>query len=134
MKERNDNWWEQVVKSLFMEQDWLENFRMSLSTFNYLCSELCSAIEKQDTNMRKAVSTEKRVALTLWFLATGADYRTIGHPFGVSKSTVCIVTKEVCAVIVQRLLPQYINMPTGASRWHTYSNNIDIPEECQADY
>ena len=61
------------------------------------------------------MSTEKRVAITLWFLATGADYRTIGHLFGVSKSTVCVVTKEACAVIVERLLPEYIKMPTGAA-------------------
>ena len=35
-----------------------------------------------------------RVALALWFLAPGADYRTVGHLFGVSQSTVCIATKE----------------------------------------
>ena len=27
---------------------------------------------------------EKHVALTVWFLDTGAEYRTIGHLFGVS--------------------------------------------------
>ena len=92
VKERSSTWWEQVVNSTFTEQDWLENFRMSRSTFLYLCDELRSGIEKQNTIMRRAVSTEKRVALTLWFLATGADYRTVGHLFGVSKSTVCVVT------------------------------------------
>ena len=114
MKERNNDWWEQVVQSTFTEQDWLDNFRMSQSTFNYVCDELRSTIEKQDTIMRKAVSTEKRVAIALWFLATGADYRTIGHLFNVSKSTVCVVTKEVSAAIVKRLLPEYIKIPTGA--------------------
>ena len=65
--------------------------------------------------MRKAIQPEKRVALTLWFLATGADYRTIGHLFGVAKSTVCVVTKEVCSCIVSLLLPQYIKIPKGSS-------------------
>ena len=60
--------------------------------------------------MRKAVLVEQRVALTLWFLSTNADYRTIGHLFGVSKSTVCIVTKEVCAAIVDKLLRKYIRI------------------------
>ena len=50
---------------------------------------------------------EKRVAMTLWFLATGADYQTVGHLFGVSKSSVCLVTKEVCSSIVSHLLPQF---------------------------
>ena len=39
--------------------------------------------------MRAAVPVEQRVALTLWFLATNADHRTIGHLFCVSKPTVC---------------------------------------------
>ena len=62
---------------------------------------------------RKAVPVEQRVALTLWFLATNADYRTIGHLFGVSKPTVCVVTKEVCAAVVRVLLPKYVRVPSG---------------------
>ena len=67
VKERSSTWREQVV-------NWLENV-----SFCYLCDELQSGIEKQYIIIRRAVSTEERVALRLWFLATGADYRTIGH-------------------------------------------------------
>ena len=81
---------------------------MSQATFVYVCDELRSTIEKADTDMRKAIPVEKRVALTLWYLATNADYRTIGHLFGVSKPTVCVVTKEVCNAIVKVLQPRYI--------------------------
>ncbi|XP_064384383.1 uncharacterized protein LOC135333340 [Halichondria panicea] len=63
--------------------------------------------------MRKAVPVEKRVAITLWYLATNSDYRTIGHLFGVSKATVCIVVKEVCAAIVDVLMPRCVRIPTG---------------------
>ncbi len=114
-KERSSNWWEQVVNSAFTPRDWLENFRTSRETFFYLCDKLRTTIGKKDTIMRRAVPTEQRVALTLWFLATGADYRTIGHLFGVSKSTVCLVTKDVCASIVGLLLPEYIRVPVGAA-------------------
>ena len=86
---------------------------MSQATFMYLCNELRSAIEKEDTVMRNAIPVEQRVALTLWFLATNADYRTIEHLFGVSKPTVCVITKEVCAAILRILLPKYIRVPTG---------------------
>ena len=74
---------------------------MSQATFVYVCNELRSTIQRADTEMRKAFTVEQRVALTLWYLATNADYRTIGHLFGVSKATVCIVTKEVCTAIVK---------------------------------
>ena len=65
---------------------------MSQATFLYVCSEIWPLIEKEDTMMRTAIPVEQRVALTLWFLATNSDYRTIGHLFGVSKPTVCVVT------------------------------------------
>ena len=82
-----------MVNATFTSDDWLENFRMSKATFVYVCNELRSLVEKNDTTTRKAIPVEQRVALTLWFLSTGADFRTIGHLFGVSKSTVCVITK-----------------------------------------
>ena len=102
-KERSSYWWDYIVKRTFSCHDWLENFRMSEAIFIFLCNELRSNIKKTDTVMRDAIAVERRVALTLWFLATNSDYRTIGHLFGDSKLTVCVVVKEVCATIVQLL-------------------------------
>ena len=65
--------------------------------------------------MRTGVQTEKQVAITLWFLASCSDYRTVGHLFGVAKPTVCVIVKEVCASIVELLLPRYIQIPTGSA-------------------
>ena len=113
VKERSSYWWNHIVSETFSGSDWLDNFRMSQATFMYVCNELRSTIEKSDTEMRKAIPLEQRVALTLWFLAMNADYRTIGHLFGVSKPTVCVVTKEVCAAIVKVLLPKYVRVPSG---------------------
>ena len=110
--ERSSHWWEDIAKN-FSPQAWIQNFRMSQDTFTYLCSKLKSIIAKEDTIMRKAIVAEKRLGIAVWFLATGADYRTIGHLFGVSKATVCVVVKEVCSAIVQLMLPQYIRLPGG---------------------
>ena len=73
-KERSSYWWDHIVKHTFSCHDWLENFRMSEATFLFLCNELRSNIEKTDTVMRDAIAVERRVALTLWFLATNSDY------------------------------------------------------------
>ena len=137
----------------FSAQDWLENFRMSQATFNYLCNELRSAIQKTDTHLRKAVSVEQRVAITLWYLGTNSDYRTIGHLFGVSKATMCVVTKEVCRAIVAILQPRYIRIPSGSDLRAVVKGFTDdlgfpqcagvvdgthipilSPKECPADY
>ena len=114
-KERSSHWWQHIVHRSFTANDWNENFRMSHATFLYVCNQLRPFIEKSDTQMRKCIPPERRVAVTLWFLATNADYRTIGHLFGISKASVCLVIKEVCAAIVNVLQPRYIKWPTGES-------------------
>ena len=62
---------------------------------------------------KHCIHYKKRVAITLWYLSTGSDFRTIGHLFGVSKSAVCIIVQEVCAVITKKLLPVFIQFPKG---------------------
>ena len=84
----------------FEEHDWIENFRMKRQTFLYLCNQLRGALQRKDTVMRKAICVEKRVAITLWYLATPSEYRTIGHLFGVARSTVCSIVHETVKAIV----------------------------------
>ena len=40
--------------------------------------------------MRKTISVEQQLVVTLWFLGTPAEYRTVSHLFGVARSTVCV--------------------------------------------
>lgn len=63
--------------------------------------------------MRKAISVKKRLAITLWCLATPVEYRTIAHLFGVSRSSVCEIVQETCLAIMKCLLHVYIKFPTG---------------------
>ena len=53
--------WDRIVNQSFDVGDWLENFRMSIRTFLYLCVELKS-LEKKNTAMRRDISLEQRVA------------------------------------------------------------------------
>ena len=70
-------------------------------------------IKKQTTKMHTLLSVQKHVAITLWFLATPVEYRTIGHLFSIARSTVCVVVHETCSVIVKVLLTRYIHFPRG---------------------
>lgn len=110
---RSDHWWCDIVMRTFTDRDWLENFRMSKETFNYLCHQMSTSLRRQDTVFRKAISVEKRVAVTLWFLATPCEYRTISHLFGIARSTVCEIVQETCSLIVSTLFHKYISFPTG---------------------
>jgi hypothetical protein len=55
----------------------------------------------------------KQVAVTLYWLASSAEYRTIGNLFGVGKSTVCSIVHKVCEAIYEDLLNVYVKFPTG---------------------
>ena len=48
----------------------------------------------------------------MYFLASTAEYRTIGNLFGVSAAFACICVKEVCQATNKRL-PNVINIPQG---------------------
>ena len=86
---------------------------MSRQTYLHLCEQLRPEIQHMDTNYRQAVPVKKRVAITLWYLATPGEYRTIAHLFGIARSTVCVIVKEVCKAILKVLLRQYISFPSG---------------------
>ena len=87
--ERSAHWWDHIALETFTEGDWLDNFRVSQATFLYICEKLKLEISKRDTRFRKAISVKRRVAITLWVLATTVEYCTVGHLFGVAQCTVC---------------------------------------------
>ncbi|XP_034082003.1 uncharacterized protein LOC117552543 isoform X2 [Gymnodraco acuticeps] len=96
MLDRATEWWSVIVPS-FTHTQWVDNFRMSEETYTYLCNKLRPAMERQDTTFRECIPLKKRVAIALWKLATGSEYRSIGHLFGVSNTTVCRCVQDFCA-------------------------------------
>lgn len=95
----------------FTNTQWLENFRMSEETFVYLCNKVRPVMERRDTTFRLCVPLKKRVAIALWKLATGSEYRSVGHLFGVSITTVCRCVQEFCAAAEILLVPEQIRFP-----------------------
>ncbi|XP_006001092.1 uncharacterized protein LOC102354795 [Latimeria chalumnae] len=112
-KTRSSVLWNTVIEKAFTNFDWMDNFRVSRATFDFICTKLRPTIQRRDTNMRRAIPVEVRLAMTLWRLGTCCEYSTIEHLFGVSKSTVCIIVRDVCDAIVNILTPEYIHVPTG---------------------
>ena len=88
---------------------------MNKESFNYLCRELQNYISKQQTHLRETVGVDKRIAITLWRLATNIEYRSIAQLFGLGRSTVCTIVLETCKVITEFLLPKFVKMPQDES-------------------
>lgn len=86
---------------------------MRKETFIFLCEKLQLVIYRRNTCFREAIGVEVRVAITLWCLATPCEYHTIGHLFGVARSTVCEIVQETCRAIVSSLMQVYIKLRSG---------------------
>uniref|UniRef100_A0A3Q3A0V1 DDE Tnp4 domain-containing protein n=1 Tax=Kryptolebias marmoratus TaxID=37003 RepID=A0A3Q3A0V1_KRYMA len=66
---------------------------------------------RQHTTFRHCVPLKKRVAIALWKLATGSEYRSVGHIFGVSITTVCRCVQKFCVAAETVLVPEQIRFP-----------------------
>lgn len=104
--------WFDMVEASFPDELWYSNFRVTRGTFTYILHEIGDEISRQDTPMRKAVTPNRRLAIALYYLASTAEYRTIGNLFGVSVAFVCTCIKEVCEAIRNKMASA-ISFPSG---------------------
>ena len=101
-----------MVENHFTDDQWYENFQVTKGTFAFILIKVNEEISHKDTIMRNAVPAKIRLAITLYFLASTAEYRTITNLFGVSPAFVSICVKEVCQA-VWKCLPTVVRFPEG---------------------
>ncbi|KAL2102557.1 hypothetical protein ACEWY4_001725 [Coilia grayii] len=65
----------------------------------------------------------KRVAIALWKLATGSEYRSVGHLFGVSITTVWRFVSEFVTAAETLLVPELIYLPGKILEMASYIEN-----------
>ena len=85
---RNTLWWDNILSGISVEDERRENFRMTRETFNCLCTELSPYLFKQETNMRKPVSVQTQIAVTLYYLSDEGRLRKVANAFGLGRSSI----------------------------------------------
>ncbi|XDV20439.1 hypothetical protein PO909_025766 [Leuciscus waleckii] len=73
---------------------------MPKETFNILCDQLHPYIKPQTTNMLDPVPLEKRVAVTIYKLASNVECHDVANRFGIGTSTTCNIFWEVFQAII----------------------------------
>ena len=80
------------------------------------------ALEKRNTQFRRAIPIEKRFEIAFWRLLTGNLFRTVAKTFAVGKSTAVEITREFCSEML-RLAPRYIHFPEAEEKQRKLSNS-----------
>ena len=88
---RNDN----IIREL-----WVKEFRMLPETFEHILNIVRPSLAKENTRFRECIPIEKKVAISIWSLATGHSYRAVSRVFNVSKAsaveTFLAFIRELC--------------------------------------
>ena len=86
-------------------------FRMTVTTFEYIVQLTTPSMMRADTTWRHAIPVEKRVAVALWTLGTGNSYRTVSRIFGVSPASVNDVVIQFSTALTM-VASHFIKFPT----------------------
>jgi len=85
--EHDPRHWEVFCKNI-PEAGFIQRFRLTRAQFQQLLSLLEENITPQQTFAHDAIPADKRLAITLRYLATGSDVTLVGDSFGVPERTV----------------------------------------------
>ena len=94
------------------QETWKKNFRMSKEAFTELTELLHQSIAPNlnDPNKR-AISAEKKLAVTLYFLKDSGSLCMTANAFGIGINTTSNIVYETCKAIVTLLGPSYVYLP-----------------------
>ena len=93
--------------------------RMSKERFDHLLSLIREKITKKDTPMRKPISAEERLIITLRYLSAGMSQQTLSYNFRVGRTTISNILREVCQAIYEVLAPIYMKAPIRKEEWRS---------------
>ena len=113
VKPRPQEYWNAIKAGVLGENWWIENLRMTKTTFSKLTSELHPHLTKSVTRLRMPIPVDQQVAVTICRLATNVEYQTISAVFGTGISTVCEIVHRTCHAMIEHMLPKYVKMPSN---------------------
>jgi len=85
--------------------------------FEELSARLGPRIEGTDTWMRKALTPELKLAITLRHLVTGDSYRSLMYGFRVAHNAISLIVRQVYRAITDEYAQEVISTPTTPEEW-----------------
>lgn len=107
-----ENTAQNLIRDLRKEEDnsFKQFFRTSPDQFDILLELIRPVISKRDTHLRKAISADARLAITLRYLSSGDSYRSLMLLFRVPHNTISGIVPETCKAIYMALCENYLKV------------------------
>jgi len=100
-----------LVNELKLHPDDYRNFlRMDEDVFKLLLHKVTPLLEKQDTHMRKAISVQEKLIVTLRFLATGRSLEDLKFSALISPQALGHIIPETCKAIFESLKKEFMHV------------------------
>ena len=109
------------------DMEFRKNFRLSRAAFLKLQERIDPGVRREETFAGNTVSVERRLALPLYFLGQGTNYRTLANQFGVDISTACQIVKETARAIQDTHMSELIKFPTSDAELHAAMQTFNFP-------
>ena len=115
-EERNHLWWDDGYQN-WNDAQFKKRMRVTRETFQFILDSTSDQIRKETTKFKEPTSPDVQLGLTLYRLAHGCSYGTVGDLFGVAPSTACSFFNTVTNVIVQSLYDDLVKLPQNEEEW-----------------
>lgn len=122
-----------IVQELRLQdpENYRRYLRMNVDTFDYVLEKLRPFITKQTTVMRKPISAEEQLAITLRYLATGESFSSLMFQYRVSELAIRQLIPRVCFGILDTLMDEWMSFPKCAADWERiakgYEDKWNVP-------
>lgn len=122
--------WEEVVPT-YSDISFLKHFGIGRETFQCLVDELYVDLVRENTNMRRSIPVDKRIAVALTVLKNSDDFLSVAKHFGIGKSTVHLILKEFSSAVCKTLYDKIVTFPATVTEReeivNAFSNTWHFP-------
>ena len=99
------------------EEEFRRYLWINTEAYTELIEKVRPVITKKTTFMRKPISAEEKLAVTLRFLATGETSSSLMYQYRIHRTTISKYIPEVCNAIYDALSPEYMRVPSSENEW-----------------
>ena len=124
---RTEQWWKNLIGTDVPDSCWKKNLRIFKESFYQLANELRPFIApKPGSPNYRYLTTEKKIALTLYYLKNTGSLWMTANTFGVHQCTVSKTIVEVCTAINTHLGPKYLHLPNDVDEMRRKVSEFEL--------